>query len=113
MKTAKEYFKEEWGNGFIKATLSEEGAIFEMSMDDIYNTMESFASQPKWISVEERLPEKTKRENSDKVLVFKTDINGNKGTALMSYNHLQGFWNTMTGTCKVTHWQPLPTPPTK
>ena len=64
-----------------------------------------------WINVKEKLPIQTRREESDKVLVYKTDINGNKGTALMSYNHLQRFWNTMTGTCKVSHWQPLPKAP--
>jgi len=64
-----------------------------------------------WINVKEKLPTQTRREESDKVLVYLTDINGDKETALMSYNHVQGFWNTITGTCKVTHWQPLPKAP--
>ena len=64
-----------------------------------------------WINIKEKLPPHTRREESDKVLVYKTDIDGNKDIALMSYNHVQGFWNTITGTCKVTHWQYLPKAP--
>ena len=74
--------------------------------------MQQYAlEERKWISVKEKLPIQTRQEESNKVLVYKTDINGNKETALMRYNHLQGFWNTITGTCKVTHWQPLPESP--
>lgn len=64
-----------------------------------------------WISVNEKLPIQKGREESDKVLVYKTDINGNRDIVTMKYNHLQGFWNTMTGTCKISHWQPLPKAP--
>ena len=64
-----------------------------------------------WINVKEKLPTQTRREESDKVLVYLTDIKGDKDIELMSYNHVQGFWNTITGTCKVTHWQPLPKAP--
>ena len=64
-----------------------------------------------WINVNEKLPIQTRLEDSDKVLVYKTDINGNKEISLMRYNHVQGFWNTMTGTCQITHWQQLPKAP--
>jgi hypothetical protein len=105
MKTAREYFKEEWGTGFTKATLSEKGAVVEMSMEDIYNTMESFASQPKWISVEDALP-----PLNQKVL----------GATENGYIDL-GYWNEEVGDIEsgtsffihASYWQPLPTPPTK
>jgi len=40
---AKAFFTQEWGTGFTKATLSEKNGVLEMSIDDIYYTMEKFA----------------------------------------------------------------------
>lgn len=40
---AKEFFTQEWGTGFTKATLSEKNGLLEMSMEDIYRTMERYA----------------------------------------------------------------------
>ena len=40
---AKEYFTQEWGTGFTRATLSEKNGLLEMSMEDIYSTMEKYA----------------------------------------------------------------------
>lgn len=40
---AKKFFTEEWGAGFIKATLSEKHGLLELSMEDIYSTMEKYA----------------------------------------------------------------------
>jgi len=40
---ANEFFTQEWGTGFIKATLSEKNGLLEMSMEDIYSTMEKYA----------------------------------------------------------------------
>ena len=40
---ANEFFTQEWGTGFTKATLSEKNGLFEMSMEDIYATMERYA----------------------------------------------------------------------
>lgn len=40
---AKEFFTQEWGTGFTKATLSENNGLLEMSMEDIYSTMEKYA----------------------------------------------------------------------
>ena len=38
-----EFFTQEWGTGFTKATLSEKNGLLEMSMEDIYSTMERYA----------------------------------------------------------------------
>ena len=43
MKTAKEYFKEEWGTGFFNANLREERGLVQLSVEDVFNTMESYA----------------------------------------------------------------------
>lgn len=40
---AEDYFKKEWGTGFIKATLSEKDGLLELSMNDLYETMEGYA----------------------------------------------------------------------
>jgi hypothetical protein len=42
---AKEFFTKEWGTGFIKATLSEKNGLLELSMEDIYSTMERYAEE--------------------------------------------------------------------
>lgn len=44
-KEAKEYFKKEWGTGFIGATISTKKGLLGLSMDDIYQTMQSYADQ--------------------------------------------------------------------
>ena len=63
-----------------------------------------------WINADTP-PPRAERSESLKVLVYKTDINGQKDLGIMRYNNVQGFWNTLTGTCKVTHWKPLPSMP--
>ena len=47
--TAKEFFIKEWGTAFIKATLSEEKGLLELSMEDIYETMEKYKDEQKRI----------------------------------------------------------------
>lgn len=42
---AKEFFTKEWGAGFTKATLSEKNGLLEISMKDIYSTMERYADE--------------------------------------------------------------------
>lgn len=39
---AKEFFIKEWGTAFIGATLSHKDGLLELSMEDIYDTMEKF-----------------------------------------------------------------------
>lgn len=43
IKSAEEFFTQEWGTGFIRATLSEKNGLLEMSMEDIYSTMQKHA----------------------------------------------------------------------
>ena len=64
-----------------------------------------------WIPANIELPKQTQKETSDKVLVLKTDIHGNVDYDILRYNHVQGFWETQTGTCKISHWQSLPRKP--
>ena len=60
--------------------------------------------KPKWISVEERLPEKAKgRYWSDEVLVW----NG-ESEFIACYGGLQDMWTAST---RITHWMPKPEPP--
>ena len=40
---AEEFFRKEWGSGFVKATLQERNGLLHLSMSDIYETMEKFA----------------------------------------------------------------------
>ena len=42
---AKEHFKKIWGTAFIGATLRTDKGILELSMEDIYKTMQSFKDE--------------------------------------------------------------------
>lgn len=62
------------------------------------------ASQPKWIPVTERLPEKDKN-----VLIFIKDGDATDSIMVDFIDSTgQFFWN---GSEEITHWMPLPAPP--
>lgn len=42
--TAEEFFTKEWGPGSIKVTLHQKNSVVEMSLYDIYDTMEKYAN---------------------------------------------------------------------
>ena len=74
MSKAEEYFKKEWGTGFIKSMLSEKNGLLEMSMEDIYNTMQSFADEQNELEVDTILKLKVKLkvvEEQNKALINK------------------------------------------
>ena len=75
------------------------------------------AAMPRWISVEERLP-----EDDANVLVYAIGNNENSCIAMTSYTHnLHGFhiegwrspWQYFFYEHTITHWMPLPEPPAK
>jgi hypothetical protein len=59
--------------------------------------------QPRWISVEERLP-----DNEDVVLC----VTKNKRPFVCRYDHYWKHWR-VSKSVKVTHWMYLPEPPTE
>lgn len=70
---------------------------------------------PKWISVEDRLP-----EDCMNVLVYAIGNNENDVVAMTSYTHnmygynIEGWcspWQYFFYEYKITHWMPLPEPP--
>lgn len=72
-------------------------------------------AMPRWISVEERLP-----ENDANVLVYAIGNNENSCIAMTSYTHnLHGFhiegwrspWQYFFHEYKITHWMSLPESP--
>ena len=84
----------------------EERTATNNNMDEAANIIESLvvqleAAQPKWISVEERLPEP---------YTWVTVYNPNgKYTKIDADEIVGGNWVRHCG--KVTHWMPLPEPP--
>ena len=60
-----------------------------------------------WVSVDERLP-----EESTKVLaVFRSVFIGSVVVDVGLSNFTHGRFDSAIDRCKVTHWQPLPSPP--
>ena len=61
-------------------------------------------TQPKWISVEERLP-----EEFEDVLVFSR--NGSRTWTEVAHLTRNQWWRVGIPMINVTHWMPLPEPP--
>lgn len=59
-----------------------------------------------WISVSKRLPD----ESGEYLVYCYHDIEPGKFVALCAYNHIDKEWLDYIG---VTHWQPLPEPPSE
>lgn len=98
MKTAKEI-----ATKFFYWWYNQPSANTEQGFDSWAKTDEGkqlLASQPKWISVEERLP-----DPFDWVIGCNDEDEKSFQT-----RHEEHGWSRSR---KVTHWQPLPTPPTK
>ena len=75
--------------------------------------MPTLTPQNEWVSVEERLP-----DFDVPVLVYVKDIFDNKGTiSITKYTITYDLTNNWLGyensSFKITHWMPLPAPPTK
>lgn len=71
--------------------------------------MQDYASQSRWISVEERMPENKGHDFSDKVLI----IDKFKNISVGRYDYMKPAWHVTHAYSGITHWQPLPTPPEK
>ena len=79
------------------------------------DTLEALAAHPKWISVEDRLP-----EDNLNVLVYAIGNNKNSVIAMTGYTHkMYGYnidgwrspWQYFFYEYKITHWMPLPEAP--
>ena len=62
-----------------------------------------------WISVEDRLPENRKNGMFIQVLT----INGLGAMNVFSWDDKHGLWKRPPRHAAITHWMPLPEPPTK
>jgi 8-oxo-dGTP pyrophosphatase MutT (NUDIX family) len=75
-------------------------------MQDAADAIEELvASVPKWISVEERLPD----DSQDVLVFFVYGVAPITGIDVDSYNHRAKRWVNIDDA--VTHWMPLPDPP--
>lgn len=97
----------EWYVAFSRMGKGKEKCVLELL--DVADTIEALeAAQPKWISVEERLP-----DVGEKVLVCGAK-NGMQVGAFrgISFPGENRKWNWKKNTIlEVTHWMPLPTTP--
>jgi hypothetical protein len=101
MKTAEEFLKEKkiWlGTKVVDMTAPEKHY-------DLEELMEEYASQ-QWISVEDRLPEHLQD------IVFYSDFKNTHCGIFNAAVGLNQFLSAGRDMALVTHWMPLPTPPT-
>lgn len=92
------------------------GLCFRTLLKDTLAYIQQLEAQvPKWISVEERLP-----EDNLNVLVYAIGNNENSVIAMTGYTHnmygynIEGWrspWQYFFYEYKITHWMPLPEPP--
>ena len=106
----------EWYVAFRNKGKGEEKCVLELL--DVVDTIEALeAAQPKWISVEDRLPEDyanvivyiaSKKENVDSVVAI------TQYTHRMYGYNLEGWcspWQYCFWDREVTHWMPIPNVP--
>ncbi len=97
MKTVEERFKV----GYTMSVYGSREAIYEQMLSDIEYLL---TQQPKWISVEERMPESGKC-----VLLYSPKSGVGEGAWISSKCHFEQWrWNAIL--TNVTHWMPLPNP---
>ena len=86
----------------------------ENYLDALHMTLSALREQPRWISVTERLPEIYKT-----VLVYRENLSVSGGYMSLEFlttdfGHATQWSNDLqTWKSKVTHWMPLPEPPTE
>lgn len=79
------------------------GCCVQRNADALAYIQQLEAKVPKWISVEERLPE------YGRYLVITRKGNAGPKAHTATYNHM-GWW-THSNFGDITHWMPLPEPP--
>lgn len=84
---AKEFFKEQWGTAFVGAKLSHKDGILELSMEDIYNTMEKYKGKTG------KHDKNGKKICDGDILSDLTEVDGK-----MVQSHQKVFWNEKTAT---------------
>lgn len=65
----------------------------------------------RWISVEERLPERWRMDDKDRTLINYLVYSPDYGVDLGNWVKNAKMWVCMGIPAKVTHWMPLPEPP--
>lgn len=83
------------------------GLCFRTLLKDALASTQQFEAQvPKWISVEERLP-----DDGVDVIVYTDRCGGCVEYAYYRYGRCEWFKNCILLRYNVTHWMPLPEPP--
>lgn len=101
IRTLREYA--DWADG-------EEWEVPLMLADHLRQAAEKLEQMPRWISVEERLPEMWQNEESGELINYMIQ-SPYFGVDIGSYHKDAETWLCMALPCTVTHWMPLMEPP--
>lgn len=109
MKTAKDFLTNKYPH--LGAVNKIENEIIDFEFNDLCYLLEEYANQPKWISVEDRLPEVNTESFGRNYSVPVLGLTEDGDIVQTSVEYSTSEWLGTNFYITITHWQPLPEKP--